>query len=72
MAKAQTADMGPPLIRLWLFPNAPIKGRNRKHLYALTGHLQVPYLIDRNREVGMFESADIVRYLESTYGEPTP
>jgi glutathione S-transferase len=27
----------------------------------------VPYLVDPNTEAAMFESADIVRYLEETY-----
>ena len=34
-----------------------------------SGKMQVPYLADPNTEVEMFESADIVRYLEETYGE---
>jgi glutathione S-transferase len=29
----------------------------------------VPYLVDPNRDVAMFESADIVAYLERTYAE---
>jgi glutathione S-transferase len=28
----------------------------------------VPFLVDPNTNVEMFESADIVRYLEATYG----
>ena len=32
-----------------------------------TGHVQVPYLIDPNTGTEMFESADIIRYLEQTY-----
>jgi glutathione S-transferase len=31
------------------------------------GKMQVPYLVDPNTSAAMFESADIVRYLESTY-----
>ena len=68
MAKAQMADMGPPFVRERFFPGAAIEGRNRKRLHALTGRLQVPYLLDPNRNVKMFESAEIVMYLESTYG----
>lgn len=70
MAKAQLADMGPPFFRERFFSSAAIEGRNRKRLHALTGRLQVPYLVDPNRNVAMFESADIVAYLELTYGEP--
>jgi glutathione S-transferase len=50
-----------------LFPNTPIEGRNRKRLHALAGRVQVPYLVDPNTETAMFESADIVAYLERTY-----
>jgi len=33
-----------------------------------SGQMQVPYLVDANTGVALFESADIVRYLETTYG----
>jgi glutathione S-transferase len=32
-----------------------------------SGKMQVPYLVDPNTSGAMFESADIVRYLETTY-----
>src|SRR5258706_3050138 len=32
-----------------------------------TGKMQVPYLVDPNTSAAMFESADIVAYLETTY-----
>ncbi len=32
-----------------------------------SGRMQVPYLVDPNASAAMFESADIVRYLETTY-----
>ncbi|MEB2343394.1 MAG: glutathione S-transferase N-terminal domain-containing protein [Deltaproteobacteria bacterium] len=32
------------------------------------GRIQVPFLVDPNTNVEMFESADIVRYLDATYG----
>ncbi|HTY19647.1 MAG TPA: glutathione S-transferase N-terminal domain-containing protein [Myxococcota bacterium] len=35
-----------------------------------SGRMMVPYLADPNTQVEMFESADIVRYLEATYGAP--
>ena len=34
---------------------------------ALAGKVMVPYLVDPNTGESMFESADIVRYLERTY-----
>jgi glutathione S-transferase len=32
------------------------------------GRVQVPFLVDPNTNVELFESADIVRYLDATYG----
>lgn len=34
-----------------------------------SGKMMVPFLVDPNTGVAMFESADIVRYLDETYGE---
>lgn len=39
----------------------------RKDFTALAGKMQVPYLVDPNTGKAMFESADIVQYLEQTY-----
>jgi glutathione S-transferase len=45
------------------------KGSARRDAFrAHAGKVQVPYLIDPNTEIEMFESADIIAYLESTYG----
>ena len=38
-------------------------------LIAKGGKRQVPYLIDDEHNVSMYESADIVEYLERTYGK---
>jgi len=40
----------------------------RAELKELTGRFQVPYLVDPNTGVAMFESASIVEYLTETYG----
>jgi len=66
--KARWEDMGPPSVRRILFPDTPVEGRNRLRLLELAGRVQVPYLVDPNTGKAMFESADIIRYLESTYG----
>ncbi|MGQ0619445.1 MAG: glutathione S-transferase N-terminal domain-containing protein [Panacagrimonas sp.] len=66
--KARWEDMGPPSVRRTLFPDLPITGRNRLRMRDITGRSQVPYLIDPNTGTAMYESADIIRYLESTYG----
>lgn len=70
-AKARWEDMGPPSLRRTLFPSLPISGRNRIRMRALTGRSQVPYLVDPNTRTSMYESADIIRHLESTYGLAT-
>lgn len=41
----------------------------RPALERRAGRIQVPYLVDPNTHVEMFESADIVRYLDATYGK---
>ncbi|MGK0268796.1 MAG: hypothetical protein ACI8Y3_001414, partial [Paraglaciecola sp.] len=41
---------------------------NRKILQEKAGRMAIPYLIDPNENVQMFESAKIVEYIEATYG----
>jgi glutathione S-transferase len=41
---------------------------SREAFVARSGKMMVPYLVDPNRDVAMFESADIVKYLNETYG----
>jgi len=43
---------------------------SRAAFVARSGRMQVPWLVDPNSGVEIFESADIVRYLEATYAEP--
>lgn len=66
--KQQVADYGPPKFRATLKPYQPIPGSRRESLLKNTGKVQVPYLIDPNTGVEMFESAKILRYLDATYG----
>ncbi|MGK0305737.1 MAG: glutaredoxin [Gammaproteobacteria bacterium] len=40
---------------------------NRKKLHHKTGRMAIPYLIDPNQNVEMFESTKMVEYLEKTY-----
>lgn len=65
--KARWEEMGPPFVRAKFYPDAPMTGRNRMRMHELTGRSQVPYLIDPNTGTAMYESADIIRYLEKTY-----
>ncbi|MBE9537576.1 MAG: glutathione S-transferase N-terminal domain-containing protein [Proteobacteria bacterium] len=40
---------------------------NRRQLQAEEGNISIPFLYDPNTGVGMFESADIVEYLQDNY-----
>jgi glutathione S-transferase len=50
-----------------LFPELPIAGRTRTELLERAGKVQVPYLVDPNTDVAMFESVAIRGYLVETY-----
>ena len=63
-------DMGPPLFRDRLFKGRPDTTRNRAWLAENTGKVQVPYLIDPNTGVAIYESARILEYLDRTYAVP--
>ncbi|MGH8461914.1 MAG: glutathione S-transferase N-terminal domain-containing protein [Stenotrophobium sp.] len=65
--KARWQDIGPPKMRERLSRGMATVGRNRIALEQRTGRVQLPYLIDPNTGVEMYESADIVAYLEKTY-----
>ena len=46
---------------------------SRNEFIERSGQMMVPWLYDPNAEIGLFESKDIVDYLEATYGhEDTP
>ncbi len=47
--------------------NVPRRSPDRDRFVRLSGKMQVPYLLDPNTGVQMFESADIRRYLFDTY-----
>ena len=40
---------------------------NRRHLQHREGRVSIPYLYDANTEEGLFESSEIIRYLEDQY-----
>ncbi len=65
--KGALTDLGPPMFRDKLFKGPMGTTRNRQWLADRTGQVQVPYLIDPNTGVEMYESQAIVDYLESTY-----
>jgi glutathione S-transferase len=51
----------------YLLRNVPRGSGRRAELVARAGKMQVPYLVDPNTQIAMFESADIVEYLNETY-----
>lgn len=68
-AKSRWEEMGPPFVRAKFYPDAPVTSANRQRMKALTGRFQVPYLIDPNTGAALYESSDILRYLEQTYAQ---
>ena len=51
----------------YVLHNVGKNGAGRPAFVARSGKMQVPYLVDPNTGTEMFESADIVAYLERTY-----
>ncbi len=52
----------------YLLHNVGKNSPSREAFVERSGKMQVPFLVDPNTDVEMFESADIVRYLHATYG----
>jgi glutathione S-transferase len=52
----------------YIVRNVGRRSPRREELRTRAGKVQVPYLVDPNTGRAMFESADIVAYLEETYG----
>lgn len=69
LGKQQMSDMGPPEFRLTTKPYVPLPGSKREAMNEKTGRVQVPYLIDPNTGAEMFESWDIMDYLDRTYAQ---
>lgn len=67
VGKGALVDWLPPKLRARVAPNAPPTTAHRRELFERAGRVQVPYLVDPNTGVEMFESAAIVDYLERTY-----
>ena len=69
VAKERWQDMGPAVLRLKPGKYEPLPGGKReKTLPIMKGRLQVPYLVDANTGVKMFESKAILEYLNKQYG----
>lgn len=67
LGKQQRADVGPATFRMHLGRYKPLPGSRREAILKQRGRVQVPFLIDPNTQVEMYESADILEYLERTY-----
>lgn len=68
LGKQQMSDMGPPELRMTTKPYVPLPGSKREAMNEKSGKVQVPYLVDANTGAEMFESWDIIAYLNKTYG----
>lgn len=69
VAKERWQDMGPAKLRLKPGTYQPIRGGKRdKTLTVMGGKMQVPYLEDPNTGIKLFESKDILSYLDKQYG----
>ena len=54
----------------YLLHNVAKQSPKREAFVKRSGEMMVPYLVDPNTGQAMFESADIVRYLDQTYARP--
>jgi glutathione S-transferase len=61
------ADWLPPPVRERLIPDYQPSQRNRRTLIEQTGRVAVPYLVDPNTDTELFESENILRYINQTY-----
>lgn len=55
----------------YLLHNVAKGSHKREAFVARSGKMMVPFLVDANSGTSMFESGEIVRYLETTYGAPS-
>jgi hypothetical protein len=67
--KEQLADWGPPNARLSVKEWKPRPGGRREKMLDDTGKAQVPYLVDPNAGVELFESTAILEHLERRYAK---
>lgn len=65
--KEQLSDWGPPNLRFTVKPWSAKAGGRREQMLEDTGKAQVPYLIDPNARVELFESVAILAHLDQTY-----
>lgn len=67
LGKEHWTEIGPAVQRLKPGPYVPKAGGKRDAFLKQYGRVQVPYLEDPNTGAALFESADILAYLNKTY-----
>ncbi|WP_299014011.1 glutathione S-transferase N-terminal domain-containing protein [uncultured Photobacterium sp.] len=67
LGKQQLSDMGAANFRWTIKTYTPLPNTKRDDFFKLHGKVQVPYLLDPNTGAELFESKDILRYLQQTY-----
>ena len=67
MGKEHWTEAGPAVRRLRPGPLQAIPGGKREQMLARAGEVQLPYMEDPNTGISMFESADIIDYIEERY-----
>jgi len=67
LGKEHWQEIGPAKMRLKPGPYKPLPGGKREAFFAEHQRVQVPYLEDPNTGASLFESRDILEYLEKTY-----
>lgn len=68
LGKGQWQDYLLPGVRSRFFPGYQPVTRNRQKLMQEAGRVMAPYLVDPNTGTRLFESRNIVRYLDRQYG----
>lgn len=51
----------------YVLHNVAKRSKKRDAFVARSGRMMVPFLVDPNTDTAMFESAEILRYLDDTY-----
>ena len=67
IAKERWQDMGLAVLRAKPGKYVPLQGGKRDALFKQAQRIQVPYLVDPNTGVKLYESKDILDYLNKTY-----
>ncbi|SFM12793.1 glutathione S-transferase N-terminal domain-containing protein [Marinobacter zhejiangensis] len=68
IGKEHWSELGPAKQRIKPGTYQPLPGGKREIFFGRHQRVQVPYLEDPNTGAAMFESAQILKYLDDTYG----